>query len=80
MIHVFATENGVNGLAIAKKAYYNANGKHVSSQMIFGYLRTDVSRYSATNKDELIAEIVVRNKNNPTDFTKAYVLLLKGET
>ena len=77
--HIFEQENNVNAIEIAKKAYYNINGKHVSTKMIKTFLPTVVSRYSALVQNEIISEVIVAHKNNPNEFTKEFVSLLKGE-
>ena len=76
--HIISKENNVNGLAIAKKAYYNVFGKYASSKEIRAYLDKEVSLYSTEAQSEMVAEVIVRNKNKPTKFTEEFVLLLKG--
>lgn len=75
--HIISRENDVKVLAIAKKAYYNVTGKYMSPQEIKERLGTDVSKYAMRDNAEIIAEVVVRNKNNPSEFTEAFILLLK---
>lgn len=75
--HIISKENDVKVLAIAKKAYYNVTGKYMSSQEIKERLGTDVSKYAMRDNAEIIAEVVVRNKNNPSEFTEAFISLLK---
>ena len=76
--HIIMEENGVSGLEIGRKAYYNVFEKHVSSKMTLNYLGKAVSPYAGRETTEVISEVIVRNKNNPTEFTKAFVKLLKG--
>jgi hypothetical protein len=76
--HIIAKEKGANGLEIAKKAYYNVTGKYYSPQMIRDHLLKEVSYYSSVLDTEIVAEVIVSNKNKPTKFTKAFVTLMKG--
>lgn len=76
--HIISEENNVNGLAIAKKAYYNVNGDYVSRQVLREFLRTEVSPYSSAYDTEVVTEVIVGNKNNSTEFTKEFVALLNG--
>ena len=39
----------------------------------------EVSPYSAVAPTEIVAEVIVGNKNKPTKFTKEVVRLLLGE-
>lgn len=77
--HIIVSEKGANGIEISKKAYYNVTGKHVSSKMIRTYLDKEVSIYSSEDDNEIVAEVIVSNKNKPTEFTENFVLLLNGE-
>ena len=76
--HIIAEEKGANGLEIAKKAYYNVTGKYYSPQMIRDHLLKEVSYYSSVLDTEIVAEVIVGNKNKPTKFTKAFISLMKG--
>lgn len=76
--HIIAEEKNVNGLEIAKKAYYNVTGKYYSPQMIREHLSKEVSYYSSVLDTEIVSEVIVGNKNKPTDFTKEFILLMKG--
>lgn len=76
--HIFVKEKDVNSLEIAKKAYYNVTGKYVSTKFLNSYLLKEVSYYSSTKKEEIVSEVIVKNKNKPTEFTKEFVSLLKG--
>lgn len=76
--HIIEREKNVNSIEIAKKAYYNVTGKYVSTKMIKNYLPNAVSRYSAQVQNEIVSEVIVANKNRPTEFTKEFISLLKG--
>lgn len=76
--HIISKEKAVNSLELCKKAYYNVAEKYVSRKVLKQYLLTDVSMYASMAETEIVSEVIVRNKNRPTDFTKEFVLLLKG--
>lgn len=78
MGHIISKESGAKPLAIAKKAYYNVTGKHMSPGQISERLVKDVSYYAGTGNEEIISEVIVRNNNNPTNFTEEFISLLKG--
>jgi len=77
--HIIEQENSVNAIEIAKKAYYNISGKHVSTKMIKTFLPSVASKYSAQMEHEIVSEVIVANKNSPNEFTKEFVSLLKGD-
>lgn len=78
MGHIISEENSMNGLAIAKKAYYNVTGKYASTSLLKERLTKEVSHYAGDVNTEIIAEVIVGNKNNPTKFTEEFISLLKG--
>ena len=75
--HIFAKEKGINGLAIAKAAYYNKFEEHLSSKRIKEVLEKEVSRYCKAATSEIVAEVFVSNKYNPTPFSVECMRLLK---
>lgn len=77
--HIFAVENKLNGVVIAKKAYYNITGKHISTKYLKEYLRKEISLNAANQDSEIIAEIFVAEKNNPSEFVKQFMALIRKE-
>lgn len=77
--HIIAEEKALNSIDIARKAYYNVTEKHAAPGRVRKYLAQEVSLYCAEDDVEIVAEVIVGNKNNPSDFTKAFVKLVKGE-
>lgn len=76
--HIISNEKAVNSLELCKKAYYNMAEKYVSRKMLKQYLLKEVSMYASSAETEIVSEVIVRNKNHPTEFTKAFVSLLMG--
>ena len=79
MGHIVAAEYNINGLVIAKKAFYNIFNRYYSPQMLRVLLKEHVSEYSSTVCAEIIAEVIAANKNRANEFTELFVLLLKKE-
>lgn len=76
--HIICKEYDVNVLAIAREAYYNATEKRIGPGYARSILVEEVSPYTARADTEIIAEVVVGNKNKPTKFTEEFVSLLRG--
>ena len=79
MGHIIAAEYNINGLAIAKRAFYNIYNRYYSPQMLRVLLKEHVSYYSSTDSAEIIAEVIVVNKNGSNEFTEFFVLLMEKE-
>ena len=79
MGHIIAAEYNINGLAIAKRAFYNIFNRYYSPQMLRVLLKEHVSYYSSTDSAEIIAEVIVVNKNGSNEFTEFFVLLMEKE-
>lgn len=77
-LHIFAEENKLNGLEISRKAYYNVFGKHVSAKVVNRLLVNEVSPNAAAKRAEIIPEVIVANKYNPTKFIEEFLTLLGG--
>lgn len=79
--HIYAKENGINGLDISKKVYYNMTGKYVSGKLLNKFLAKEISPNAANKQVEIAAEVIVCNKYKPDDeFVRKFMALLKGET
>lgn len=77
--HILAKEKGLNGIEIAKKAYYNVTNEYISPNRLRKYIAQEISIYTMDGYEEIIAEILVKHKNKPTDFTSSFIELMKGE-
>lgn len=81
--HVISATKGNKGLEIAGKAYYNICGKNLETDDLIDFLDENISNYSTTfsrNKyGEVTPEILAKNNSKPTDFTKEFFKLLKGD-
>ena len=75
--HIFAVENKLNGVAIAKKAYYNITEKHISTKYLKELLGREISANAADQTVEIIAEMFVAERNNPTEFVKQFMALIR---
>ena len=75
--HIFAVENKLNGVAIAKKAYYSITGKHISTKYLRELLSREISANAADQTVEIIAEMFVAERNNPTEFVKQFMALIR---
>lgn len=68
--HVYSRINGINGLAVAKQAYYNVYGEEISDAALEKYLKNNISKYSILNHNkEIIPEILAKDNSNRTEFT-----------
>ena len=79
MGHIVAAEYNINGLVIAKKAFYNIYNRYYSPQMLRALLDEQVSEYATEENAEIVPEVIVANKNRANEFTEMFVLLLKRE-
>lgn len=77
--HILAKEKGLNGIEIAKKAYYNVTNEYISPNRLRKYIAQEISIYTMDGDEEIIAEILVKHKNKPTDFTSSFIELMKEE-
>lgn len=81
--HVFVLIKGNKGLEIARKAYYNVFGESATDEAVAEFLYEHVSPYALkvtgrNNLPEIIPEVLAKNNSNPSEFTQAFVELLKG--
>ena len=79
MGHIIAAEYKINGLAIAKKAFYTIYNRYYSPQLLRVLLKEHVSEYSSTDSAEIIAEVIVANKKRSNEFTQLFLLLMEKE-
>lgn len=81
--HIISATKGNKGLEIAGKAHYNIYGKNLETDDLIDFLDENISNYSTTfsrNKyGEVTPEILAKNNSKPTDFTKEFFKLLKGD-
>jgi len=82
--HLINTAKGNKGIDFARKAYYNVFRESISDADLVMFLYEHVSEYavqtsSGKNKfKEIVPEILAKNNSNASEFTEAFVELLKG--
>lgn len=91
--HILMSIKGNKGLELAKEAYYNVSKEQLSTDDIIKFLSVNVSQYSIEYDDdesnmiynfkpqkykEIIPEIMVKNKNEPNEFTREFIRLWEG--
>lgn len=91
--HILMSIKGNKGLELAKEVYYNVSKEQLSTDEIIKFLSYSVSLYSIEYDDnesnktynfkpqkykEIIPEIMVKNKNEPSEFTREFIRLWKG--
>ena len=79
MGHIIAAEYKINGLAIAKKAFYNIYNRYYSPQLLRVLIEEQVSEYATEDNSEIVPEVIVANKNRANEFTQLFLLLMEKE-
>ena len=89
MGHIIERRYGQKGLEIAGKTYYTIFSKALDNDSMLDFLEREISAYSTveygkmtddfvpSNFREIIPEVLVRNENTPTAFTREYIRAMK---